>query len=244
MGLTEQERERYGRQMLMEGWGEEGQQKLKSAKVFVAGAGGLGSPASIYLAVAGVGRIVVCDFDRAELSNLNRQILHGDERIGMRKTESAKTTLEGLNGSIEVEGLCARIEEENVDELVGEAQVIVDCMDNFPTRYVLNRCAKRKGIPLVHGAVWGWEGRLTFIQSPETPCLECMFPSAPPKEIFPVVGGVPGVVGCLQALEVVKYLTGSGENLRGKLLVWEGREMEFRSYRLAKDPECRVCGGG
>ncbi|NIQ98889.1 MAG: adenylyltransferase, partial [Gemmatimonadales bacterium] len=176
--------------------------------MFVAGAGGLGSPASMYLAVAGVGRLAICDFDSPELSNLNRQILHNDSRIGMNKAESGRQTLCALNPSIEVEAITARIETDSVDDLVGDADIIVDCMDNFDTRYLLNGSAIRKSIPFVHASVWGLEGKLTFMKSPETPCLRCLFPSAPPREVFPVLGAVPGVIGCLQAVETLKYLTG------------------------------------
>ncbi len=240
--LTEQDKKRYHRQMLISGWGEAGQEKLKSSCVFVAGAGGLGSPVSMYLAVAGVGRLRLCDCDSPELSNLNRQILHNDSRIGVNKAESGKMTLNTLNPSINIEAISTRIDANTVDELVGEADIIVDCMDNFPTRYVLNECAIRKGIPFVHGSIWGLEGKLTFIHSPETPCLKCIFPSAPPPEVFPVLGATPGTIGCLEAMEVLKYLTGVGENLKGKLLVWCGDEMEFLVYPVAKNPNCPVCG--
>ncbi len=242
--LTEQDKKRYHRQMMISGWGEEGQQRLKSSSVFVAGAGGLGSPVSMYLAVAGVGRLRLCDCDSPELSNLNRQILHNDSRIGVNKAESGKMTLGTLNPSIEIEAISTRIDANTVDELVGEADIIVDCMDNFPTRYVLNECAIRKGIPFVHGSIWGLEGKLTFIKSPETPCLKCIFPSAPPPEVFPVLGATPGVIGCLEAMEVLKHLTGVGENLKGKLLVWCGDEMEFLVYPVAKNPNCPACGAG
>ncbi len=243
VGLSEQDRQRYHRQMMIGGWGEEGQRKLKAARVFVAGAGGLGSPASIYLAVAGIGHITIVDFDSPDLSNLNRQILHNDFRVGLNKALSAQLTLRELNPSIEVTGLAVRIEADNVDELVGEADIIVDCMDNFPTRYLLNACARRKGIPFVHGSVWGLEGKLTFIHSPETACLECIFPAPPPKALFPVLGATPGVIGCLQAMETVKYLTGVGETLQGNMLIWDGQDMEFLSCPTKKNPACPVCGG-
>jgi len=241
--LTEQDRKRYDRQMMIAGWGEDGQGRLKSARVFLAGAGGLGSPTSIYLAVAGVGHIVLCDCDSPELSNLNRQILHSDSRIGINKAESGKTTLCELNPSIKVDAVSTRIEADNVDDLVGDADIIVDCMDNFAARYLLNECAIRKGVPFVHASVWGLEGKLTFIHSPETPCLSCIFPSAPPPEVFPVLGATPGVIGCLEAMETIKYLTGVGETLKGKLLVWSGDDVEFVTYPVAKDPNCPVCGG-
>lgn len=241
--LSEQDKQRYQRQMMIGGWGVEGQDKLKAAKVFVAGAGGLGSPASIYLAVAGVGHLTICDFDSPEMSNLNRQILHSDSRIGTNKAVSAQMTLHELNPSIEVVALATRIEPENVDDLVGDAAVIVDCMDNFPTRYVLNECALRKGIPFVHGSVWGLEGKLTFLHSPETPCLRCLFPAAPPRTVFPVLGATPGMIGCLQAMEVTKYLTGVGETLKGRMLVWDGMEMEFLLCPVVRNPSCPTCGG-
>lgn len=241
--FTEQEMQRYNRQMMMDGWGEAGQQKLKSSTVFVAGVGGLGSPAAIYLAVAGVGQIVLCDDDTPELSNLNRQILHDDTRLNTKKAVSGKQTLERLNPDIRVTAITTRIEPETVDELVGAADIIVDCMDNFPTRYLLNECAMRKGIPLVHGSIWGLDGHLTFIQAPETPCLQCLFPKSPPKSVFPVLGATPGVIGTLEAMETLKYLTGVGTNLKNRLLVWGGDCMEFKKYKIRKDPDCPVCGG-
>ncbi len=242
--LTEMDQERYHRQMMIAGWGEEGQRRLKGARVFVAGAGGLGSPASIYLAVAGVGHITICDFDSPELSNLNRQILHNDSRIGVNKAESARMSLTQINPSIEVEAAPSRIDADTVDDLVGEADIIVDCMDNFPTRYVLNECAVRKGIPFVHGSIWGLEGKLTFIQVPETPCFQCLFPAPPEKALFPVVGATPGVIGCLQAMETLKYLTGVGSNLKGRMLLWDGEDMEFTVCEVKKNPSCPVCGAG
>lgn len=228
--------------MMMEGWGEEKQRKLKGSTVFIAGAGGLGSPVSIYLAVAGVGNIRICDFDSPDWSNLNRQILHDNTRIGTNKAVSAKMTLERLNPEITVTAIPDMIVEDNVDRLVGNADIILDCMDNFPTRYLLNECAIRKNIPLVYGSIWGIDGRLSFIHSPETPCLRCIFPEAPPKEVFPVLGATPAVIGSLQALETLKYLSGSGKNLKGQLLVWEGGTVDFQKFKIRKDPDCPTCG--
>ncbi len=242
MNFSEEELKRYHRQMLMEGWGEETQRKLKQSTIFIAGAGGLGSPVSIYLAVAGIGHIRICDFDSPDWSNLNRQILHDHTRIGTNKAVSARQTIEKLNPDIKVSAFTDKIVAENVDELVGDSELILDCMDNFPTRYLLNECAIRKNIPLVYGSIWGMDGRLSFIKSPETPCLRCLFPEAPPSEVFPVLGATPGVIGCLQALEAVKYLTGVGSNLKGKLLVWDGSKTEFRTFRVPKDPDCPACG--
>lgn len=240
--LTEEDRKRYHRQMLIAGWGEAGQERLKSATVFVAGAGGLGSPVSMYLAVAGIGRLRLCDFDSPELSNLNRQILHNDSRIGTNKALSGKRTLEELNPSIQIEAITEKIEASNVDELVGDAAIIADCMDNFPTRFLLNQCALRKGLPLVHASVWGMEGKLTFLQPPDTACLQCIFPVAPPKEVFPVLGATPGAIGCLEAMEVIKYLTGTGELLKNRMLVWSGLDMDFEVFPVRRNPQCPVCG--
>jgi adenylyltransferase/sulfurtransferase len=242
MPLNDTEQQRYKRQMMMQGWGEAAQQKLKSSSVFVAGAGGLGSPMSIYLAVAGVGELRICDFDAPEMSNLNRQILHDPTRIGMNKALSAKMTLERLNPDITVTALPERIDENTVDRLVGNAACIVDCMDNIPTRYVLNDYAIRKGIPLIHGAIWGMQGEVTFIHVPRTACLRCYLEEAPPKEVFPVLGATPGVIGTLQAMEVIKYLTSIGKNLAGEILLWDGALMEFQRVKLQKNPACPSCG--
>jgi len=241
--FSENELKRYNRQMLMEGWGKETQERLKLSTVFIAGAGGLGSPVSIYLAVAGVGHIRICDFDAPDWSNLNRQILHNHNRIGTNKALSAKETLELLNPDIKVTAFTDRITGENADALIGDSDIIMDCMDNFPTRYILNEAGIRKGIPLVFGSIYGMEGRLSFIRPPETPCLKCIYPEAPPSETFPVVGATPGVIGSLQALEAIKYLTGIGEPLKGRLMVWNGNKTEFKNFKAYKDPECPACRG-
>ncbi len=236
--------QRYLRQMMIEGWGDEGQRKLSESVVFIAGAGGLASPAAMYLAAAGVGTLRICDFDVIEMTNLNRQLLHNPGRIGQLKAFSARLTLEKLNELVKIEPIEEKISDENVERLVGDANIIVDCMDNFPTRYSLMNAAAAKGIPLVHGSVWGMEGRLAFIHAPQTPCLKCIFPEAPPKEVFPVLGATPGVIGCLQAMEVLKYLTGVGQTLKGRLLVWDGMNTEFRKFRLNSNPSCPLCGHG
>jgi adenylyltransferase/sulfurtransferase len=242
MIFSEDELKRYQRQMLIDGWGEAAQEKLKNATVFVAGAGGLGSPVAIYLAVAGIGHIKICDFDSLDLTNLNRQILHDHTRIGINKAVSGKYTIERMNPHIQVTVLSEMIVAENVDDLIGDSDIIVDCMDNFPTRYLLNESAMRKGMPLVYGSIRGMDGMLSFIQSPETPCLRCLFHEAPPNEVFPVLGTTSGVIGCLQAFEAIKYLIGIGANIKGRLLVWNGGKMEFRTFKAGKDPDCPTCG--
>ncbi|MFH1824747.1 MAG: HesA/MoeB/ThiF family protein [Candidatus Firestonebacteria bacterium] len=231
---------RYERQLLV--WDKKIQGKLKNSNIFIAGAGGLGSSASIYLAGAGVGKISICDFDKVEITNLNRQILHNDLRIGKNKAESAKKTLERTNKNVEVIALSEKIDENNVSDLIGEVNVIVDCLDNFETRFVLNKYAVKKKIPLVFGAVQGFEGQISFIKHPETFCLACLFEEIPPKEIFPAVGVTPGVIGTLQALEVLKYLTKIGENLNNELLIWDGLTNDFRKVTIKKDPACEICG--
>ncbi len=243
-GLSERELERYHRQIIFEGWGEAAQEKLKSATVFIAGAGGLGSPLSTYLAVAGVGTLRICDFGEPELSNLNRQILHDDGRIGKNKAVSARETLERLNPDIAVEPVTEKILSENVGQVVGEADLMIDCLDNFETRHVLNRLAVEKSLPLLHGGVYGMGGQMMFIKPPETPCMWCINPGSPPPVVFPIVGATAGVIGCIQAIEALKYLSGVGDPLMGTLLIWDGTRMDFMHLPQQKDPNCPVCGEG
>jgi adenylyltransferase/sulfurtransferase len=240
--LTNEERERYHRQIIFSGWGEEGQKKIKQATVFIAGAGGLGSPVAIYLAAAGVGRLRICDFGKPELSNLNRQILHTEEDIDKNKALSARETLNKINPHVKIENFSDKIERENVSRLVGDAQIIVDCMDNFPTRHILNEYALKAGLPFVHAGVSGMSGQITFIHTPETPCLYCIFPGSPPSELFPIVGATAGVIGTLEALEVLKHLTGKGRPLKNRMLFWDGELMNFHEIPLQKDPNCPICG--
>ncbi|MBM3253096.1 MAG: HesA/MoeB/ThiF family protein, partial [Candidatus Omnitrophica bacterium] len=195
--LTKPELKRYHRQMLLDGWGPEGQKRLKGSSVFIAGAGGLGSPVAMYLAAVGVGKLRICDYDTLEVSNLNRQILHTHTRIGKYKALSAQITLKRINPHTEIGAFYERIDEKSIAKMVGDASVIVDCMDNFPTRYILNEFALKNKLVLIHGSIWGWEGRLTTINFPKTPCLRCIFPESPPTGVFPVVGVTPGVIGCL-----------------------------------------------
>jgi len=240
--LTEDELIRYDRQIMIKGIGEDGQERLKKARVFVAGGGGLGSPISIYLAVAGVGTIRLVDHDTVELSNLNRQILHGNGDIGERKIDSAVQKLENLNKDVTVEAVAETITEKNISRLVGDCDLIVDAMDNLPTRYVLNRAAIEKNIPFFHGAVYGFEGRAMTVIPGRTACLWCIYQGRVTQGKFPVIGVAPAVIGCLQATEVIKYLTGIGELLTGQLLMYDGLNLEFTKLEVKRDPNCQHCG--
>lgn len=239
--LTKSELVRYQRQIMMEGFGETGQAKLKEAKVLIAGAGGLGSPVAIYLAVAGVGEIRIVDHDVVELSNLNRQILHWDKDIGAAKAESAKEKLQQINADIKVEAIGQTITQGNILDLVGDCDLIVDGMDNFPTRYLLNKAALKKNIPFFHGSIYGLDGMVTTILPPETPCLRCIFPQPPPVETFPVVGVTPAIIGCIQATEVIKYIVSMGELLKNRLLLFDGLRLSFRELPVKKNPKCPDC---
>jgi len=239
--LSERERERYKRQMML--FGEEGQERLKNAHIFIAGAGGLGSPVSLYLAVAGVGTITIVDMDVVDQSNLNRQILHTDRDIGRKKTVSAEEKLTAINPDITVHAIDIRIDESNAATLVGNADGIVDAMDNYPIRYLLNDVAIKNNIPLFHGAIRGFYGQATTIIPGKTPCLKCIFPKAPPKEVFPVVGATPGVIGTVQATEVIKYLLGSGDLLTSRIFIWDGLAGRAEEISAERIPCCPVCGG-
>jgi len=238
--LTKDELKRYERQISI--FGEDGQEKLKKAKVFIAGAGGLGSSISTYLTVAGVGKLRMVDNDIVALENLNRQVLHWDNDIGKKKLESAAAKLKRMNPNVEVEVISETINKGNIDELVGDFDMIVDAMDNFAARYVLNKAALVKKIPLFHGAVHGFYGQATTIIPGKTACLRCIFPEAPPPTIPPVVGVTPGVIGCIQATEVIKYILGIGGLLENRLLMWDGLKAEMDEVPLEKNPRCEDCG--
>jgi molybdopterin/thiamine biosynthesis adenylyltransferase len=237
--LNKSELARYERQLLIPGWSKSGQEKLKKAKVLVAGAGGLGSAILTYLAVAGVGRIKIIDGDKVELGNLNRQVLHSDKDIGRDKVDSAKEKLETLNPQISVEAVKAKIDENNVFDLLGD-YLIVDAMDNLPARFLLNQVAVKKKLPLFHGAVYGFEGRATTVVPGKTACLRCLYQGVILGKI-PVVGVTPAIIGCIQATEVLKYILGIGELLTDRLLIYDGLSMKFSEVRLKKDPNCCEC---
>jgi len=239
--LIEDEIRRYERQTRI--FGEEGQEKLKNAEVFTAGAGGLGSSSSIYLAVAGIGKIRIVDHDIVELSNLNRQILHWNEDVGRRKVGSATEKLARLNPEVKIEAIEETITEANISELVADSDLIVDAMDNFPTRYLLNKTAIKKNIPFFYGAVHGFWGQATTIIPGKTACLRCVFPKAPPSIAFPIVGVTTGVIGCIQATEVIKYILEMGSLLQNRLLMWDGLNATINEVALERDPRCEDCGG-
>jgi molybdopterin/thiamine biosynthesis adenylyltransferase len=236
--LTSREQERYDRQIMIGEIGREGQEKLKRSRVVIAGTGGLGSPIAIYLVAAGIGMIRIIDHDQVVLSNLNRQILHWEEDIGEKKVDSARTKLRKLNSAVEIEAIPETITESNVSTLMDGCEVIVDAMDNLPTRYILNQCAIEKNIPFFHGAVTGFEGRAMTI----LPCLRCMYRGPVPQEKFPVVGVAPAVIGVIQATEVIKYLLGIGKLLTNRLLIYDGLKISFNEFKVERNPDCDHCG--
>ena len=239
--LTVEEIQRYCRQILIPQMGEEGQEKLKRAKVFIAGAGGLGSPVSIYLAAAGVGHLRLVDHDTVDLTNLNRQIAHWTADVGRRKVDSAQEKLSKLNPNATVEALSVTISEENVSELVQGFDLIVDAMDNLPIRYLLNQTAIARGIPFFHGAVNGFEGRAMTVIPGKTACLRCLYRGPVPATKFPVIGVTPAVIGCIQATEVIKYLVGIGDLLANRLLTYDGLNVKFTEFKVQRNPQCEHC---
>jgi len=240
--LTVDELERYDRQIMLREIGKEGQEKLKRARVFIAGAGGLGSPAAIYLTAAGIGNMRIVDHDKVELSNLNRQVLHWDEDRGRSKADSAANKLTMLNPDVEIEAIQETITEANLAHLLAGFDLIVDAMDNLPTRYLLNKAALEHNIPFFHGAIYGFEGRVMTIIPHKTACLRCVYRGVIPEEKFPVIGVTPAVIGSIQATEVIKYILGIGELLTNKLLNYDALSMEFTQFTVKKDPHCEHCG--
>lgn len=238
--LSERERERYRRQTMI--FGEEAQERLKKATVFIAGAGGLGCPIALYLAAAGVGRIRLADQDTVDLSNLNRQVLHATPDLGRPKVVSAAEKLAALNPEIAVEAVRTVIDAATVADLAAGADVIVDAMDNFETRYLLNETAIARKIPLVHGGISGYFGQATTVIPGRTPCLRCLFPTPPPDETVPALGTTAGVIGLVQANETIKYLTRSGTLLAGRLLLWDGTRSTTETIDLKRQAGCPACG--
>jgi molybdopterin/thiamine biosynthesis adenylyltransferase/rhodanese-related sulfurtransferase len=244
--LTAEQRNRYQRHILLPEVGVEGQSKLLSSKVLLLGAGGLGSPAALYLAAAGVGTIGIVDMDEVDASNLQRQILHNIDRIGDRKVESAKKTLQLLNPDVKVIAYDTRLEASNIMDIIAGYDVIVDGADNFPSRYLLNDASIKLGIPVVHGSIFRFEGMVTVFDPKNGPTYRDMVPEPPPAELAPscaeagVLGVLPGIVGSIQALETIKVLLGLGDSLSGRILAIDTTEMSFRTFRLRPDPNNQV----
>ncbi len=247
--LGEEQRRRYSRHLMIPEVGEEGQLRLLDSRILLIGAGGLGSPASLYLAAAGVGTIGIVDDDAVDATNLQRQIVHSTERLGESKAESAKRTIEALNPDVTVKTFRERLTSENVDRILGEGwDVIVDGADNFPTRYLLNDASVWHGIPVVHGSIYRFEGQVTVFEPGVGPCYRCLFPQPPPPELAPscaeggVLGVLPGVVGSIQATEALKLALAIGEPLVGRLLLFDALAASFSEVSLRRDPDCPVCG--
>ena len=255
--LTDAQRDRYSRHILLPEVGEAGQAKLLKAKVLLIGAGGLGAPSSLYLAAAGIGTLGLVDADTVDASNLQRQVIHATSRVGMSKVDSAEKVIKDLNPDVKVVGYKERVDSSNVERIFSDWDVIVDGTDNFPTRYLVNDASVFMGKPVVHGSIFRFDGQLTSFVPPSAakklglepgPCYRCLYPEPPPPHLAPscqeagVLGILPGVVGVLQATEAVKLVLGIGEPLIGRLLTYDSLKMKFRELKLRRNPECPVCG--
>jgi len=242
--LAEEELTRYSRQIMIPNWNIEGQLRLKNAKVTIVGVGGLGCPVALYLTAAGVGRITLIDKERIELSNLNRQILHWSMDIGKFKTFSAIKKLSKLNPLIKFESYEEEIEKENIRELIKGSNVVVDCLDNWKTRFILNEACVSERIPLVHAGVHSWYGQITTIMPGKGPCLRCILLKTPKEEEkFPILGVTAGILGLLEALEAIKIIVGLGNPLVGRILFFDGETSSFQEAQVQRRRDCPVCGG-
>jgi molybdopterin/thiamine biosynthesis adenylyltransferase len=245
LDLDAEQLDRYSRHIIMDDVGPEGQAALLDASVLVVGAGGLGAPVLQYLAAAGVGSITIADDDVVELSNLQRQVIHGNDDVGRPKVDSAAEFIADLNPDIDIETHETRVTRENASELIAGHDVVVDASDNFPTRFLLNDACTLAGVALSHGAVYQFEGQVTTITG--QPCYRCLFPEAPPEGAIPdcatagVLGVLPGTIGAIQATEVIKLILAEGEPLTGRLLAYDAREMSFEHVPIAANPDCPVC---
>src|SRR5215218_173843 len=245
--LTREQKERYGRHLLLPEIGPEGQAKLLDARVLLLGAGGLGSPTALYLAAAGIGTLGIVDDDDVDLSNLQRQVIHTTDRIGTPKVDSAEAAIKALNPDVEVVKYPVRLDASNIMEIIEGYDVIVDGVDNFPTRYLLNDATVRLGIPVVSASILGFDGQLSVFKPHDGPCYRCLYPVPPPAGLAPscgangVLGVLPGTMGMLQATEVVKLVTGIGEPLVGRLLLYEALGATFTELKVRRDPECPIC---
>ena len=246
--LTSDQRNRYHRHLLLPEVGQQGQQALLDSKVLLLGAGGLGPPAALYLAAAGVGTIGIIDMDVVDASNLQRQILHNMDRLGDRKVDSAKKTITALNPDVVVETFDVRLGADNVLEIFDGYDLIVDGTDNFPTRYLVNDASLLKRIPVVHGSIFRFEGQVTVFDPYNGPCYRCLVPEPPPAELAPscaeagVLGVLPGIIGSIEAVEAIKMILGLGDPLVGRLLAYDALEESFRTFKVRRDPACPACG--
>jgi len=249
--FTEEQIKRYARHIILPEVGGKGQEKLLNSKVLVIGAGGLGSPAILYLAAAGVGTIGIVDFDVVDFSNLQRQVIHNTERVGTPKVESAKKTVEMLNPDVKVITYNTRISKENIMDIIKDYDVVLDGTDNFPTRFLINDACYFAGKPLVSAAMLRFEGQVSvfdYRMKEKSPCYRCLFPEPPPPGLVPscqeagILGSIGGIMGCIQATEAIKLILGIGEPLVGKLLIMDALSMDFRKVKLRKDPNCPLCG--
>jgi len=247
-GLSLIQRERYARHLVLSEVGEAGQQELLNGSVLIVGAGGLGSPAALYLAAAGVGKIGIVDDDLVELSNLQRQVVHNVDRIGQPKAQSAAATIDRINPDCDIRVHQTRLEAGNALDLVGGYDVVIDATDNFPTRYLLNDVSLRTNKPVVHGSIFRFEGQVSVFSPGAGPCYRCLFPEPPPPELAPncsvagVLGVLPGIIGSLQAVEAIKLVLGIGEPLIGKLLTYDALEQSFTTLTISRDGDCPACG--
>ena len=245
--LSAEQRDRYSRHILIPEIGESGQRKLLEARVLLLGAGGLGSPTALYLAAAGVGTIGLVDNDVVDLSNLQRQVIHNTERIGVPKVDSAEATIKALNPDVEVVKYQTRLDASNIIEIISGWDIIVDGVDNFPTRYLLNDASVRLQIPVVSASILGFDGQLSVFKPYDGPCYRCLFPVPPPAELAPscgangVLGVLPGTMGLLQATEVIKLIVGAGEPAIGRLLLYDALAATLTEVRVHKDPNCAIC---
>ena len=249
--FTEEQIKRYARHIILPEVGGKGQEKLLNSKVLVIGAGGLGSPAILYLAATGVGTIGIVDFDVVDLSNLQRQVIHNTERVGTPKVESARRTVEMLNPDVKVIAYNTRISKENIMDIIKDYDVVLDGTDNFPTRFLINDACYFAGKPLVSAAMLRFEGQVSvfdYRMKEQSPCYRCLFPEPPPPGLVPscqeagILGSIGGIMGCIQATEAIKLILGIGEPLVGKLLIMDALSMDFRKVKLRKDPNCPLCG--
>jgi adenylyltransferase/sulfurtransferase len=247
MEFTRDQLERYNRHIILPEVGEKGQKKIAKTRVFIVGAGGLGSPVGYYLTAAGVGTIAIVDNDNVELSNLQRQIAHSVEALGRPKVESAKKTFESLNPDVNIIAIKQRLTKDNILDLIGEYDIIVDCSDNFPTRFLVNDACVMANKPLITGAIFKFEGQVTVVIPGVGPCYRCLFEEPPPHGVLPspqevgLLGVVPGVIGTLQAVEVLKLILGVGSILKGELLIYNALKSSFRKVKVPKNPDCPVC---